>query len=57
MFNHIFIDFIGLTGDPGFPQHGHLWEFLSEDSTCGMETKPAPQTCTLTGLIAGETCC
>eukprot|EP00434_Breviolum_minutum_P041092 symbB.v1.2.036548.t1/scaffold5188.1/size32682/4 len=25
------------------------------DSTCGMETKPAPQTCTLTGLIAGET--
>ena len=21
-----------------------------------METKPAPQTCTLTGLIAGETC-
>jgi len=25
------------------------------DATCGMETKPAPQTCTLTGLIAGET--
>ncbi|CAK9003180.1 Fibronectin type-III domain-containing protein 3A [Durusdinium trenchii] len=25
------------------------------DATCGMETKPAPQTCTLTGLITGET--
>eukprot|EP00435_Cladocopium_sp_Y103_P053539 s316_g17.t1 len=25
------------------------------DATCGMETKPAPQTCTLTGLVSGET--